>query len=264
MDGNRRFAKCRGLVVQKGHQEGFSKLENTLDWCLRLGVKVVTVYAFSTENFNRNPTEVQLLMDLAKEKFEEFATKRHYSEVIEKFGISVKVLGNVSLLPLDVQEAASRAVFMTQHNNGAILNVCFPYTSREEMALAVESLMDGVRTGQLVPSDISEDLINKSLYTGNMPPLDLMIRTSGEIRLSDFLLWQGSENCHIHYVDAFWPEFSFWDALPALHNYQSHYRPRHGKNVFGHNCEQSKRIDNYLQNLQESRLDSATAIARCL
>ncbi|KAJ3217756.1 hypothetical protein HDU67_007311 [Dinochytrium kinnereticum] len=254
MDGNRRFAKGKGMVIQKGHQEGFAKLENTLDWCLRLGVKVVSVYAFSTENFNRDPGEVGMLMDLARDKFEDFATK---SEVIEKYGIAVKVLGNVSLLPPEVQEAASRAVLMTRNNSGAILNVCIPYTSREEITLAVNSVLKGVESGPLTSSDITPSLIERSLYTGPLPPLDIMIRTSGEIRLSDFLLWQGSQDCHIHYVDAFWPDFSLWDALPALHSFQSHYRPDRRR------CDEDWKaaVDEFIKDLDKTRDETAVALA---
>ncbi|KAJ3325280.1 hypothetical protein HDU76_013216 [Blyttiomyces sp. JEL0837] len=220
MDGNRRFAKKKGFKLQKGHQEGFSKLEETLDWCLSLGVSTVTTYAFSTENFNRNPEEVRLLMELAREKFDEFATK---SEIIEKHGIAVRIFGNTSLLPPEVQLAASRAVLMTRHNKRAVLNVCIPYTSREEMALAVKATVEGVERGELLSNDVNEELIEACLYSGDNPPLDILVRTSGEIRLSDFMLWQSSKDCHIHFIDAFWPDFTFYHMLPSLLDFQSRY-----------------------------------------
>ncbi|KAI8838632.1 Decaprenyl diphosphate synthase-like protein [Chytridium lagenaria] len=130
MDGNRRYAKGKGMMVQKGHQQGFEKLENTLDWCLRLGVKVVTVYAFSTENFNRDPHEVQLLMDLAGDKFEDFATKR----CARSLKTRNRRKGVWKRLPSPPKGPGSCITgrTMTRNNSGAILNVCIPYTSREK------------------------------------------------------------------------------------------------------------------------------------
>ncbi|KAJ3195870.1 cis-prenyltransferase [Irineochytrium annulatum] len=216
MDGNRRFAQNRGLQVQKGHEEGFSKLEETLDWCIRLGVEVVTVYAFSTENFNRDPEEVRLLMELAKEKFKEFATKSA-SEVIQKFGISVKVFGNTSLLPEDVRDAASQAVEMTSQYNRATLNICIPYTSREEIALAIRSTVEHMD----LAGELDAEILNKWMYSADSPPLDLLVRTSGEIRLSDFMLWQAASSAEIHFIDTLWPDFSIWDVMFALLKYQA-------------------------------------------
>ncbi|KAJ3407394.1 hypothetical protein HDV05_005472 [Chytridiales sp. JEL 0842] len=272
MDGNRRFARTRGMHVSKGHTQGFHKLEETLDWCLSLGVKMVTTFAFSTENFKRDPDEVRLLMDLAKEKFEEFATK---SDLIAKYGIAIRIFGDVSLLPIDVQLAASRAVFMTRKNTNAILNICIPYTSREEIALAMRSVVEAVELGDLLPTDVCEELIELSLFTGGCPPVDMIVRTSGEVRLSDFLLWQASDNCHIHFVDALWPDFSFWDMLSALLKYQMSYYDLQAareeietkreyllkQNVEMFDEKTIERMKRYLEKLHERRDAEAVALA---
>lgn len=264
MDGNRRFAQVKGVVVAKGHEEGFSKLEETLDWCLSLGVTTVTTYAFSIENFNRKPDEVNKLMNLAKNKFEEFATK---SDIIEKHGIAVKVFGNLALLPPEVQLAASRAVLMTRHNKRAVLNVCIPYTSRDEMALAMRDIVRGVERGMLCPDDITEGLLEAALQTGESPPLDILVRTSGEVRLSDFMLWQASKGCHIHYINALWPEFTFWDMLPALLSFQAYHtdllRARGEKIDAPYKDDQQfiLRQENFLKTLRREREENAVRLA---
>ncbi|KAI9329779.1 hypothetical protein DFJ73DRAFT_631200 [Zopfochytrium polystomum] len=215
MDGNRRFARAKNELALKGHESGFTALEATLDWCLTLGVKTVSVYAFSIENFNRNKAEVDGLMDLARRKFEEFATK---SAIIEKHGIAVRVIGKTELLPPEVQLAASRAVLMTRHNNRAVLNICMPYTSRAEITEALSASLNLPAT--LSTSLITPDLLAALLQTQPSPPPDLLVRTSGETRLSDFLLWQASEDCDVWFVDRLWPEFNVWDFLPAVLWYQ--------------------------------------------
>ncbi|KAI9022563.1 Di-trans-poly-cis-decaprenylcistransferase [Hyaloraphidium curvatum] len=208
MDGNRRYAKKMKVKTIEGHSRGFKKLEETLDWCLDLGVEVVTIYAFSIENFKRPPQEVEPLMDLARSKFEEFCIE---GEFIQRHGISVRILGDLSLLPSDVRSAAVKAMKMTESNSKSLLNICFPYTSRQELAnAAAEALADG---------DTGPNAIDERLYTANCPPVDLLIRTSGEVRLSDFLLWQCNEDTQIHFVPVFWPEFGFMDMVRTLMDY---------------------------------------------
>ncbi|KAG0283352.1 cis-prenyltransferase, partial [Dissophora globulifera] len=121
-------------------------------------------------------------------------------ELVNQYGIGIRVLGDDTLLPEDVRKVVRRAVDLTKSNNRAILNMCFPYTSREELAMATRSL--------------------NSLYTRSCPPMDILIRTSGEIRLSDFMLWQSSRACHVEFIDCYWPEFTFWKLLPILLRYQ--------------------------------------------
>eukprot|EP00053_Salpingoeca_punica_P008656 m.77394 g.77394 ORF g.77394 m.77394 type:complete len:429 (+) comp14697_c0_seq1:310-1596(+) len=216
MDGNRRFARKMHLETCEGHALGFERLKQTLHWCLDLGVKMVTVYAFSLENFKRSQAEVEGLMRLANEKFLKLLSK---SELIQKHGVCVRVLGDVSLLPADLQVSISKAVHLSRNNTRAILNVCFAYTSHHEITEAARLIATGLQSGQLQQSDVSEELIERCLYTEDAPPPELLVRTSGEVRLSDFLLWQSAFSC-LHFSEVLWPEFSFWDLLKCVLHFQ--------------------------------------------
>ncbi|CAG8782659.1 20594_t:CDS:2 [Cetraspora pellucida] len=221
MDGNRRFArKMNYEQVVEGHFMGYDKLQEVLDICLHLGIKVVTIYAFSIENFKRPKEEVDTLMKLAKAKFTELCEK---SQLVNKYDICVKVLGNIALLPADVQKVARKAIDTTKHNSGPLLNICVPYTSRDEIASSIKSVIKSVENGHVQIRDINEEILEEYLYTHGSPPLDILIRTSGEIRLSDFLLWQCHKNCYIHFVNCYWPEFSLWEMLPIILEYQLSY-----------------------------------------
>ncbi|KAF9961465.1 cis-prenyltransferase [Mortierella alpina] len=217
MDGNRRYGRKVQVGSGKGYYLGYDTLQEMLAVCMELGVKVVTVYAFSIENFKRPPDQVETLMELAKTRLVEMC---EHSGIIKLAGVSIRVLGDDSLLPEDVREVVRRAVDSTKMNNRAILNICFPYTSRQELAAVTRSLVSGVEAHDLDPSDITTNTLENSLYTRSCPPLDILIRTSGEIRLSDFMLWQSSRSCHIEFVDCYWPEFTFWKLLPILLRYQ--------------------------------------------
>eukprot|EP00051_Salpingoeca_urceolata_P035413 m.29524 g.29524 ORF g.29524 m.29524 type:complete len:393 (-) comp9174_c0_seq2:215-1393(-) len=218
MDGNRRFARKNHLACAKGHAMGFEKLRETLQWCMDLGVKEVTVYAFSLANFKRPPEEVQALMALAKDKFTQMLER---GDLIDKHGVCVRVFGDVARLPHDVQVVIARAVTGSCHNTKAVLNVCFPYTSTHEMTQVATEIAQGVGKGQLLLEDVTEELVDQALYTGRSPKLDLLIRTSGEVRLSDFLLWQSSFSC-LYFSQVLWPEFTFWELLRCLLHYQRH------------------------------------------
>ncbi|XP_028837377.1 dehydrodolichyl diphosphate synthase complex subunit DHDDS isoform X2 [Denticeps clupeoides] len=187
MDGNRRYARKRHVERQEGHSQGFEKLAETLRWCLNLDIHEVTVYAFSIENFKRSKEEVDGLMELAKQKFVRLLEEK---ENLEKHGVCIRVLGDMSLLPLDLQEIIAQAVVATRAHNKCFLNVCFAYTSRHEIANAVKEMAWGVQQGLIKSSDVSDELLSQCLYSRNSPNPDLLIRTSGEVRLSDFLLWQ--------------------------------------------------------------------------
>eukprot|EP00128_Syssomonas_multiformis_P000897 Colp12_sorted_trinity150504_noHs@36201 len=216
MDGNRRFAKKMHVDRAIGHVKGFEKLEETLEWCHDFGVKVVTVYAFSIENFKRSRDEVDGLMELAKEKLLKLVQK---DEIIQNKGICVRILGDVSLLRPDVREAMSKAVELSKNNRNGILNVCFPYTSRHELAGVMKELAVGVASGKIQSSDIDEELVTRCLYTQECTPPDLLVRTSGEVRLSDFLLWQSSDAV-LSFLNVLWPEFSLWDLVLSVLHYQ--------------------------------------------
>ncbi|XP_070568690.1 dehydrodolichyl diphosphate synthase complex subunit DHDDS-like isoform X2 [Ptychodera flava] len=194
MDGNRRFARKSHIQRHEGHVKGFDKLADTLEWCLDLGITEVSVYAFSIENFKRSKDEVDGLMELARQKFARLMEEK---DSIQKYGVCVRVLGDISMLPKDVQELISEAVEFSKNNDRAILNVCFAYTSRHEMTTAVKELATGVEEGLLRPSDVSEHLLEKCLYTSHSADPDLLVRTSGEVRLSDFLLWQKGKEANL-------------------------------------------------------------------
>ncbi|KAG0352785.1 cis-prenyltransferase [Podila minutissima] len=217
MDGNRRYGLKTQVGNSRGYYLGYETMEEILAVCMELGVKVVTVYAFSIENFKRPPDQVETLMELAKMKLAELCDQ---SEMVRQYGIGIRVLGDVSLLPKDVQEVVHRAVELTKKNNRAILNMCFPYTSRDELTMAARSLVSGIEAQDLDPSDITTSVLENSLYTRSCPPMDILVRTSGEIRLSDFMLWQSSRACHVEFIDCYWPEFTFWKLLPILLRYQ--------------------------------------------
>ncbi|HID61015.1 MAG TPA: di-trans,poly-cis-decaprenylcistransferase [Hadesarchaea archaeon] len=219
LDGNRRFAEDRGLDRINGHFFGAKKLEEVVGWCQELGIKHVTVYAFSTENFNRPETEVQTLMDLFAEKFKEVAR----DERVHKYKIRVRVIGNLGYLPEKVRQAVEEAQKVTQSYDGYTLNLAIGYGGRAELAEAVRRICERIERGELKPNEVDEDVINKHLYTAGLPDPDLIIRTSGEERLSGFLLWQSAYS-ELYFCEANWPEFTKIDFLRAVRTYQSRER----------------------------------------
>ncbi|RVE63010.1 hypothetical protein OJAV_G00162760 [Oryzias javanicus] len=220
MDGNRRFARKKNMERQEGHMQGFNKLAETLRWCKQLNIPEVTVYAFSIENFKRTKEEVDGLLDLARQKFERLLEER---ENLEKHGVCIRVLGDLNMLPLDLQQLIAKAVLTTRTNNKCFLNVCFAYTSRYEITNAVREMAWGVEQGLIKASDVSEALLSECLYSNNSPNPDLLIRTSGEVRLSDFLLWQTSHSCLV-FQSVLWPEYSFWNLCEAILQYQLNHK----------------------------------------
>ncbi|KAF2020546.1 Undecaprenyl diphosphate synthase [Aaosphaeria arxii CBS 175.79] len=295
MDGNRRFARNHHIETVEGHSLGFEALARILEVCYKTGVKVVTIYAFSIENFKRSKREVDALMHMAKVKLEQLS---EHGALLDRYGASIRVLGNRDLVKPDVLQAIDKAVSLTAHNKRAILNVCFPYTSRDEIASAVRHTVESysvplssmqspskrsfsethitqhIRQQMLntVPEDVeptsrstspaeSKDLnsandanstatsstaatsvekdgsitsgrnfldpetitaetLNDNMLTAGAPPLDLLVRTSGVMRLSDFMLWQAHEKTSIVFLDCMWPEFDLWHFLPVLVEWQ--------------------------------------------
>lgn len=219
MDGNRRYARKNGMDRAKGHVLGFEKISETLRWCLDLGINEVTVYAFSIENFKRSKEEVDYLMELARQKFGKLLEER---DLLAEHGVRIRVLGNLALLPADLRLVISEAITLTEKNNRAFLNVCLSYTSREELCTAITDIGDALEDGMLEESDITESLINECLYTADCQPLDLVVRTSGEVRLSDFELWQSSYSV-LSFMTVLWPDFSRWHLYAAVLYYQQSY-----------------------------------------
>ncbi|KDR69210.1 hypothetical protein GALMADRAFT_230735 [Galerina marginata CBS 339.88] len=219
MDGNRRYARMNHKAIQQGHSDGFIALRRMLEVCLRLNVKCVSAYAFSIENFKRSEEEVSALMSLAEEKLRELC---EHGDLLDEYGVRLNVVGNTKLLPESVQNAVQKAEGMTRHNERAIFNLCMPYTSRDEMTSAVESCVRNTMSQGLEDLVITEKDIDNQLMTslGGSPPPDILVRTSGVKRLSDFLLWQCCEDTQLQFSTTFWPDFGLFDFIPIILDYQ--------------------------------------------
>ncbi|KAM3174457.1 hypothetical protein ACTXT7_010508 [Hymenolepis weldensis] len=218
MDGNRRYATSRGLQKTEGHKQGFSKLSEVLRWCYDFGIKEVSVYAFSIENFKRAENEVSFLMDLALEKLNELAQQK---DDLDKRGIRVRILGNIRMLSKRLQRVAAQIMLMTRENTRATLNIMMPYTTRDELTSALDNIRRGVQSGYLHEDDISPEVIDRSSILRDCRPLDLLVRTSGEVRLSNFMLWQASRAAStFSFLTVHWPALSFWHLVVALLQFQ--------------------------------------------
>jgi len=201
MDGNRRWAKERKLPSAMGHKKGVDALKNTVKACDLFGIKYLTVYAFSTENWNRKPDEVNFLMDLLANTI-----KNEISDLYEK-GVVIKFLGNISQLSSKLQKVLKSAEDKTKNNKGVNLQIAFNYGSRAEITNAVREIAKKYREGLLNIDEINEETISKALYTKDIPDPDLLIRTGGEMRISNYLLWQIAYSEIIVFKE-FWPEFN--------------------------------------------------------
>lgn len=217
MDGNRRYARRQHKVVWEGHADGFEALRRTLEICMRLGVRCVSVYAFAIENFKRSQDEVDALMSLAEDKLTEMCK---HGELLDRHGIRLNVLGRKDLLPPRVQDVVRRAEHMTRHNDRAMLNLCMPFASRDDIATAVAaSISDALASDA---PHITEAAVAAHIATAaaGSPPVDVLVRTSGVRRLSDFLTWQTCEDAQIQFSPKYWPDFGLWDFVPVLLDYQ--------------------------------------------
>ncbi len=221
LDGNRRWALSRSLNPSMGHYIGADKTENMLRWCLDLDVKTMTLYVFSTENFQRPQEEVEELMRLFEEKLQEVLK----NEEIHKHRVRIKAIGRLNLLPEKLQEMIKMVEEATKDYDGHFLNLAIAYGGRAEIVDAAKEIAQNVREGQVAPENIDEELFERYLYTSYLPKQDpdLIIRTSGEERLSGFLLYQSaySELC---FLDVYWPEFRRIDLLRAIRTYQKRKR----------------------------------------
>ncbi|SLM39273.1 undecaprenyl diphosphate synthase [Lasallia pustulata] len=291
MDGNRRFARSHQIETVEGHHLGFEALARILEVCYKSGVKVVTIYAFSIENFKRSKYEVDALMEMAKVKLSQLA---QHGDLLDRYGASIRILGQRELVKPDVLQAIDRAVELTSRNGQAILNVCFPYTSRDEITTAIRNtvidyskpllppprpfseahISHNIRNQHLAtaaarlrarspssagtsdtedsaststtlhpdsppqnpspnytdekhvvgnypdPESITPQVLDDHMFTAGTPPLDLLVRTSGVERLSDFMLWQCHQNTEIVFLKCLWPEFDLWTFLPVLVEWQ--------------------------------------------
>ncbi len=219
MDGNRRFAWKSNIATGIGHRIGKEKLERVLDWTLEIGIPWLTVYALSTENLNRPEKELATLFKLYIEGLRDIAD----DERIHKNKVKVQIIGRRDLLPKDVNDAIDYAEQKTVDYDQFVFTVCLAYGSREEMIDAIRSIAEEHATGELALESINEKAVSDRLYTGEMPDPDLVIRTSGEERISNFLLWQMAYS-ELYFSDVFWPSFQKKDLLKAIRTYQDRRR----------------------------------------
>lgn len=218
-DGNRRFAKLSGLTSNDGHVKGKDKIEEVLQWCMDLGIKIVTIYGFSTENFNRNKNEVKFLFKLINDSLKDLMKDKR----VKNNGIKVKVIGDLDLLPEFLKNTIKETESFTSSFNNFRLNLAVGYGGREEIIQGIRKLAKDVQDKKLKISDITEESFRNYLYDSTLPDPDLILRTSGEERVSNFLLWQSAYS-ELYFTDVNWPGFRKIDFLRAIYSYQSRHR----------------------------------------
>lgn len=221
MDGNGRWAKKQGLLRTIGHENGAKAVRQTVETCARLGIKNLTLFAFSTENWNRPKLEVDTLMKLLSK-----ALKKELN-TLTKNDIRLNTIGDIESLPKSVAKNLIEVVESTKENQRMTLTLALNYGSREEITRATKLIADKVKNNIISVEDIDESVINNHLYTRNLPDVDLVIRTSGEQRISNFLLWQIAY-AELYFTDVLWPDFSAEHLMEALESYQNRER-RFGK-----------------------------------
>jgi len=223
-DGNRRFAKESGLRTAEGHRAGADKTEEMLDWAHELGIRYITIYSFSTENFSRAEAEIQDLFRLFKEKFIRTIT----DERVHRYKIRIQMVGDRSLLPEDLRAAIEAAEQATQDYEGFTLSVALAYGGRNEIVLAAREIVSAVREGTITPAQIDLALVEAHLHDGKeIPPVDLIIRTGNECRTSNFLPWlaNGHESA-VYFCAPYWPLFRKIDLLRAIRIYAQRQNAR--------------------------------------
>lgn len=212
MDGNRRWAKEHNVPIQMGHKEGAKTIEKIVQYANQIGLKYITVYAFSTENWKRSQEEVSWLMQLLQNYLDE------YSKRADTQNIRIRVLGDMSALNQGLQNSIADAIERTKNNTGTSFNVALNYGGRDEIVKATQKIAKQVQDGVLSIEDINEDVLSNNMYTYDMPDPDLMIRTSGELRTSGFLMWQLAYTEFL-FVDKYWPDFTEKDLDDAIEAY---------------------------------------------
>lgn len=222
MDGNRRWAKQRNLEIKLGHKKGADNLENIAKYCNKIGIKYLTVYAFSTENWKRTKEEVGALMLLLQNYLDIFA------KTADSENIRIKMLGDREGLTEGLLKKIDNTVEKTKNNTGLTLNIAFNYGGRDELVKAVKNIACEVKNGNINIEDINQNVISENLYTKDIPDPDLMIRTSGEIRTSGFLPWQ-LVYTEFYFIDKLWPDFSTEDLDNAILEYSRRTRKFGGK-----------------------------------
>lgn len=217
MDGNRRWAKAKGMPVSYGHKEGAKTLEKIVRYANEIGLEYITVYAFSTENWKRAEDEVKSLMMLLQKYLDE------YSKRADTENIRVKILGDISALSIGMQKSIQKCMERTKDNTGITFNIALNYGGRDELIKAIKQIATDVKDKKIDITDITEELVSNNLYTKGQPDPDLLIRTSGELRLSNFLPWQLVYSEFL-FIDKNWPDFVEEDLDKAIIEYQKRTR----------------------------------------
>ena len=221
MDGNGRWAKKQGLLRAFGHEKGVQTVREVVTYCVEHHIPYLTLYAFSTENWKRPALEVKALMDLLVK----FLKKE--SDSLYKNNVKLKVIGNLEKFPIKAKEVLQSTIERLQYNTGVTLTLALSYGAREELLSMVKKIAMEVERDCLAIEDINEETVQRNLYTEDLPDVDLLIRTSGEQRISNFLLWQIAY-AELYFAEVLWPDFNKQHLEEALLNYQNRER-RFGK-----------------------------------
>lgn len=217
MDGNRRFARKKGIVELLGHEFGSKKAEEVLEWCWELGVKMLTLYAFSTENFRRSEEEKRNIFQIFERELKRLLSDRKTYER----RLRVKIVGKRELLPENLQNLIEEVERSTEKHEKCFLNIAVAYGGRQELIDATRKIVERVKRGELMPEEINESVVSESLYNSHelYAKVDIVIRSGGEQRLSNFLPWQ-TANSVAYFCDVYWPEFRKIDLLRAIREWQ--------------------------------------------
>ena len=221
MDGNGRWAKQKGLLRALGHESGTKSVKENIKSCAKLGIENLTLYAFSTENWNRPKLEIETLMKIL------IRSLKKELKTLQENNIKLNAIGNLQKLPKSAQNELLDVINKTKDNNRMTLTLALSYGSREELVNAVRNISDKVKNNIISIESIDDSIINEHLYTRNLPEVDLLIRTSGEHRISNFLLWQIAY-AELYFTDILWPDFKEQDLYEAIISYQKRER-RFGK-----------------------------------
>lgn len=221
MDGNGRWAKKQGRLRVFGHENGVKTVRETVENCAKIGIGYLTLYTFSTENWNRPKIEVDTLMKIL------VSSLKKELKTLNKNNIRLNAIGNIDSLPKKANKELKEVIGKTAENSGMTLTLALSYGAREEIRNAVEQISIKVKNNIISPEKIDETIINNHLYTHDLPDVDLLIRTSGEHRISNFLLWQIAY-AELYFIDVFWPDFKEHHLVEAIINYQNRER-RFGK-----------------------------------
>ncbi len=217
MDGNRRWAKNKKMPIKLGHKQGAETLKKIVRYANKIGLEYITVYAFSTENWKRSEEEVNALMTLLQNYLDDFAKEADTENIV------IRVIGDLTKLSPSLQASIDRTVKRTETNTGTIFTIALNYGGRDEIVHAIRDISQDVKNGKIEVENIDENLVSQYLYTKNIPDPDLLIRTSGEMRLSGFLTWQ-SVYSEIVILDKLWPDFNSKDLEDAIEIYNKRNR----------------------------------------